>query len=88
MVDSEEGPNGREKLLFAVKTYGTSPQADEQNHQGSNTVSQGLFGLFQLNPFYEQHVVDINDLLVDINDLFQQMEQIPNKKIVLLKINT
>ena len=39
MVDSEGGPHGREKLLFAFKTYWTSPQADEQNHQGSNTVS-------------------------------------------------
>ncbi|GFZ21067.1 S-adenosyl-L-methionine-dependent methyltransferases superfamily protein [Actinidia rufa] len=39
MVDGEGGPHGREKLLFAVKTYWTSPQADEQNQQGSNTVS-------------------------------------------------
>ncbi|KAL6987483.1 hypothetical protein U1Q18_013231 [Sarracenia purpurea var. burkii] len=29
MADGDGGPNGREKILFAVKKYWTSPAADQ-----------------------------------------------------------
>lgn len=37
IVDHEDGPHEREKLLFAVKKYWTAPAAKEDEQQGSNS---------------------------------------------------